>query len=250
MNCAGEASTRARRSLRPRGIRLAIIAALFDSDGTLYTKQMGRGMIRYSAAHGRRAAAYRYYASSAVGYFLRKLKLMKPQRFQENLMTGMARLIEGMTEQQAQEVFGWVAHDYLLPTQRTDVTLRLREHQAQGHLVVIISGSFTPCLDLIGAHFGVENLIGTRLETRDGRYTGEAIPPMITGPAKAEGVRGLLSARGLEVDWEGSYAYGDSITDREMLELAGHPVAVYPDTRLGVLAGERGWEVLGVSKGK
>ena len=60
-----------------------MIAALFDSDGTLYAKQMGRGMIQYSAAHGRRAAAYRYYASSAVGYFLRKLKLVKQRVYEK-----------------------------------------------------------------------------------------------------------------------------------------------------------------------
>jgi HAD superfamily phosphoserine phosphatase-like hydrolase len=104
---------------------------------------------------------------------------------------------------------------------------------------VVISGSFAPCLDLIGAHFGVENLIGTRLELRDGRYTGRSIPPVVTGPAKAELVRELLAARGLAVDWESSHAYGDSFTDREMLELAGHPVAVYPDAKLKALAGDK-----------
>jgi HAD superfamily hydrolase (TIGR01490 family) len=226
-----------------------MIAALFDSDGTLYANQMGRGMIQYALAHDRPAAARRYYTSVAVGYALRKLRLMKPQRFQENLITGMAALVEGMTEGEAAAVFDWVANDYLMPTQRPDSVERLRRHQAQGHLVVIISGSFTPCLDLIGAHFGVENLIGTRLELRDGHYTGRAVPPVVTGPAKAELVRELLTARGLDVDWGSSFAYGDSFTDRDMLELAGHPVAVYPDAKLKALAGERGWDVLGVPRG-
>lgn len=226
-----------------------MIAALFDSDGTLYTNQMGRGMIQYALAHDHRAAARRYYASVGMGFALRKLRLMKPQRFQENLIAGMAALIEGMTEQAAAAVFDWVAHDYLLPTQRADAVERLRSHKQAGHLVVIVSGSFTPCLSLIGAHFGVENLIGTRLELRDGRYTGEILPPVITGPAKAEQVREFISARGLEMDWGSSFAYGDSFTDRQMLELAGHPVAVHADAKLAALASERGWEVLGASGG-
>jgi HAD superfamily hydrolase (TIGR01490 family) len=226
-----------------------MIAALFDSDGTLYANQMGRGMIQYADSHDRRAAARNYYASVVLGYALRKLRLMKPQRFQENLVTGMAGLIKGMTTQEGAAVFDWVAHDYLLPTQRADATERLREHQSQGHLVVIISGSFTPCLDLIGAHFGVENLIGTKLEMHGGRYTGRVIPPVITGPAKAEQVREFVAARGVEVAWHASYAYGDSITDGSMLALAGHPVAVYPDAKLAALANERGWEVLGAARG-
>jgi len=225
-----------------------MIAALFDSDGTLYTNQMGRGMIQYAEAHGRRAAARRYYASVALGYFLRKVKLMKPQRFQESITIGMAGLIKAMTEREGAAAFEWLAHEYLLPTQREDSTARLREHQAQGHLVVLISGSFTPCLDLIGAHFGVESLIGTRIEVREGRYTGRILPPVMTGPAKAEGVREFLAARRLEVDWKSSHAYGDSITDAAMLELAGHPVAVYPDAKLAALARERAWELLGAPK--
>jgi len=227
-----------------------MIAALFDSDGTLYTNQMGRGMIQYALAHDRRLVARKYYASVAIGYALRKLRLMKPQRFQHSLITGMAALIEGTTEQEAATVFDWVTRGYLLPSRRADAAERLRTHQDQGHLVMIISGSFAPCLALIGAHFGVENLIGTRLELRDGRYTGQIVPPLITGPAKAKMVREFLSARGLAVDWESSFAYGDSITDREMLELAGHPVAVYPDAKLATLARERGWEMLGAPRGE
>lgn len=224
-----------------------MIAALFDSDGTLYTHQMGRGMIQYAREHGRRAAAGRYFATVYGSYLLRKVKLMKPLRFQEKLVTGMAELIQGMTIERGAQVFDWVANSWLLPSERAEMAARLREHQAEGHLVLIVSGSFTPCLDLIGAHFGVENLIGTRLEVHDGRYTGLILPPVITAAAKAEGVRQFLSDRGLEVDWQSSYAYGDSITDAPMLELVGHPVAVYPDAKLRALAQAREWNRLGES---
>ena len=133
-------------------------------------------------------------------------------------------------------------------SQRADVVARLKEHQSQGHLVVIASGSFTPCLDLIGQHFGVADLIGTQLEVSNDKYTGRMIPPVITGKAKAEKIRELLSARGVEVDWSSSYAYGDSFTDREMLSLVGHPVAVYPDKKLFALATKQNWEMIGTPK--
>jgi HAD superfamily hydrolase (TIGR01490 family) len=227
-----------------------MIAALFDSDGTLYTHQMGRGMILYARDHGRRPAARRYFLSVYGSYLLRKVNLIKPLRFQEKLVIGMAELLKGMSEQEGAAVFDWVANSWLLPSERADMAERLRKHQAQGHLVMIISGSFTPCLDRIGAHFGVENLIGTRLEQQDGHYTGRILPPVITAAAKAMSVRQFTAERGLEVDWPSSYAYGDSITDAPMLELAGHPVAVYPDANLKALARERDWEVLGLSAGR
>ena len=44
-----------------------MIVALFDSDGTLYTGQFGRGMMKYSDEHGRKYFSRRYYASNEIG---------------------------------------------------------------------------------------------------------------------------------------------------------------------------------------
>ncbi|MEO5888081.1 MAG: haloacid dehalogenase-like hydrolase, partial [Anaerolineales bacterium] len=97
-------------------------------------------------------------------------------------------------------------------------------------------------------HFGVSHLIGTQLEVSNDKYTGRMTPPVITGKAKAGKIRELLSTRGVDVDWSSSHAYGDSFTDREMLSLVGHPVAVYPDKKLFALATEKNWEMIGTPK--
>jgi phosphoserine phosphatase len=46
---------------------------------------------------------------------------------------------------------------------------------------------------------------------------------------------------------DASYAYADSLTDVPVLELVGHPVAVYPDEGLAALAWQKGWPILGVA---
>lgn len=225
-----------------------MIVALFDSDGTLYSNQMGWGMMKYEELNGRRNRARLYYASLMPGYFLNKSGLMKPERFQHILIMGLTRFFKGLNLEDGMSLFKWVVNEYLLPARRTDVVNRLKEHQAKGHRVVIVSGSFTPCLDIIGKHFGVADLIGTELEIQNEQYTGKIIPPLITGIAKAEKIRELLSTYGKDVDWTSSYAYGDSFTDRDMLNLVGHPVAVYPDKKLHKLAKEKSWEILGTAK--
>ena len=48
----------------------------------------------------------------------------------------------------------------------------------------------------------------------------------------------------MDADWEASFAYGDSFTDRQILEITGHPTAVYPDAKLHALAREKHWELL------
>ena len=223
-----------------------MIVALFDSDGTLYSNQRGWGMMKYEELNGRRNRARLYYASLMPGYFLNKSGLMKPERFQYSLIMGLTRFFKGSNLDEGMSLFKWVVNEYLLPATRVDVVDRLKEHQAQGHLVVIVSGSFTPCLDMVGKHFGVDHLIGTQVEVLNGRYTGKIIPPLITGVAKAEKIRELLYIH--DVDWSSSYAYGDSFTDRDMLRLVGHPVAVYPDKKLHKLAKETHWEILGTPK--
>jgi len=225
-----------------------MIVALFDSDGTLYSNQMGFGMMKYEEMNGRRAKAKLYYASLMPGYFLNKSGLMKPERFQHSLIMGLTKFFKDSNLEDSMSLFTWVVKEYLLPAKRTDVVNRLKEHQEKGHRVVIVSGSFTPCLEMIGEHFGVTDLIGTQLEIQNERYTGKIIPPLITGIAKAEKIRELLSTYSEAVDWDSSYAYGDSFTDRDMLNLVGHPVAVYPDKKLHKLAKEKNWEIVGTPK--
>jgi phosphoserine phosphatase len=45
------------------------------------------------------------------------------------------------------------------------------------------------------------------------------------------------------VDFEASYAYADSISDRFLLDMVANPVATYPDDQLRAVAQERGWQI-------
>lgn len=221
-------------------------AALFDADGTLYSAQMGRGMVEYARSHGRRLRAMRYYASLLPRLILRRLGKGDSEDFQRALIEGLGGLIKGWDVAKGEQAFRWVAHDYLLSTRRADVLERLQEHQAQGHSVAIISGMLAPCLAVIGEELGVRDLIGTQVEIRAGVHTGRIVPPIIKGADKAKKTVEYFAGLGKDLDWSGSYAYGDSISDRGLLEMVGNPVAVYPDADLRALAQSRGWEILGI----
>ncbi len=47
------------------------------------------------------------------------------------------------------------------------------------------------------------------------------------------------------IDWSGSWALADRLSDLPILELVGHPVAVHADRKLRRLARQRGWEIIG-----
>jgi phosphoserine phosphatase len=88
---------------------------------------------------------------------------------------------------------------------------------------------------------GVDHVIATTLEVKDGRYTGD-VDFYAYGPNKARAMEQLAAERGY--DLAESYAYSDSETDAPMLAAVGHPFAVNPDKELRRIAKERGWPVL------
>ncbi|WP_306366892.1 HAD family phosphatase [Nocardiopsis sp. CC223A] len=118
----------------------------------------------------------------------------------------------------------------------------LYRHRAAGHRVVLLSGSFSPCLDPIADALEATAVYGTRTLTEDGVLTGEVERPMI-GEAKGDAVREYTERHGIAA--AGAYAYGDHLSDLPMLEAVGHPnVRADGDTRLTELALRRGWPLL------
>lgn len=224
------------------------IAALFDCDGTLYAAQYGRGLMKYAADRGRKWAVRRYYASLAPLMALRKFKWIAEEQFHRPLTSRMPWMIEGMSEQEFHDLYECMFKEYIFPTERTEVVARLQEHQSRGHLVLLVSAQLYPSLEYLGDHYKANGVVGTKVELKNGRYTGKYIPPVITGADKDRYAREFFSNRNIEIDWESSYAYADSITDTGLLNMVGNPVAVHPDARLYTLAQSRNWKMIGEPK--
>ena len=224
------------------------IAALFDCDGTLYSAQYMRGLMKLAAERGHKGAVRAYYASLLPLVALRKLRLIDDEQFHRPVSSRMAWMIKGMSEAEFHDLSQCMIMESLLPTERNEVAARLRDHRSRGHAILLVSGQFLPSLELLGDHYKVDGVIGTKLEVKNGLYTGGYIPPVITGADKDRYAREFFSNRNIEVDWESSYAYADSITDTGLLNMVGHPVAVHPDAKLFDLARSRNWEMIGEVK--
>ena len=222
-----------------------MIVSIFDCDGTLYSAQFGRGLLRYVGARGFKNRVRAYYLALLPRYLLRKLRLVAEEDLVRPAIANLARLVAGWDVDMGAAAFEWVAGEYLLPSQRQPVLARLEKHRADQHLVALLSGVFMPCLELIGAKLGVTNLIGTRVDIRDGKYSGEILPPVVTGKDKLPMIQEFFKVRDINIDWKASYAYADSMHDRPVLEAVGNPVAVHPDSDLLALARDRNWEVIG-----
>ncbi|MFJ8929775.1 HAD family hydrolase [Streptomyces sp. NPDC102364] len=128
----------------------------------------------------------------------------------------------------------------------TATVAALREHRRRGETVVLVSGSFAPCLDPIAQWLGADEVLCARPESVEGVLTGGLDLAML-GEEKADAVRALLCARGVRADR--CHAYGDHASDLAMLRAVGHPVVVGADPLLARCAEEHGWRRIPASAG-
>jgi phosphoserine phosphatase len=116
------------------------------------------------------------------------------------------------------------------------------EHQDAGRPVYIVTAGSQEMASLLAHVLGFDGGIGSRSEIVDGVYTGRPDGPFTYREGKAQALRQLAAARG--IDLARSWGYSDSESDLPMLRAVGHPVAVNPDAELARVAREQGWDVM------
>jgi HAD superfamily hydrolase (TIGR01490 family) len=112
-------------------------------------------------------------------------------------------------------------------------------------LVAIITATNRFLVEPIAAGFGVEHVMATEPEIRDGRFTGDLVGAPCMREGKIEHLERWLATRGQATkDFAQTWFYSDSINDLPLLERVTHPVAVDAGPKLTRIARERGWRTL------
>ena len=223
-----------------------MIAALFDLDGTLYTGHIWQDLARHHwEAHRHRRWVVAYLTWNMAPLPLYKLGLMSRSTYFQIWGETMGWLLRGWSLAEAQALFEKLWEEQIAPNVRPDILDHLHQHQDQGHLVALVSGTFAPLLDVIARRLGVQHAIGTPLEVRNGHYTGRIVPPLCQSEGKPRRAQAYFADQSVEIDWAASYAYADRNTDIPLLNLVGQPVAVYPDETLLAHARSEDWPVIG-----
>lgn len=159
----------------------------------------------------------------------------------ERLRAALASTVTGWDVAELEALVADTLETAIRPVVFAEALELIAAHHRAGHDVVIVSASGAEVVEPIARLLGADDLVATRMEVVDGRYTGN-VASYAYGPAKADAIRELAAARGY--DLAASHAYSDSITDAPMLEAVGHAAVVNPGRALRRLATERGWQVL------
>ncbi len=131
----------------------------------------------------------------------------------------------------------------IMPMIRDSARALVDKHRGEVRVIITATNSFVTAP--IARAFGIEHLIATEPEVRDGAFTGGVSGTPCFREGKVERLEAWLAERGKSLkNIEKSTFYSDSRNDLPLLEQVGHPVAVDPDAALRAHAGARGWPVI------
>lgn len=216
-----------------------MVASYFDVDGTLTRTNLVQPLVFYMLNQQnplRALSRVTRAAMSAPALFASEQ--VDRGTFNELLFRGYAGMTEDRLYELADEAFSTVVRPGLYAE---GLSLVKRAKQA-GHRVVLISGSPDFLLERLARMVDADDVIGNRLEFRDGKATGRVLRPLVAGPEKAKLIKDHARKHGFDLD--ACAAYSDSMSDVPMLSVVGRPAAVNPDFRLKMLARTHRWPVL------
>ncbi len=211
------------------------VGAFFDMDKTLISENSGSVYFKYRYEQGEISGTE--LAKGLFAYLQYKAGILDIAAWTRQMMRNFAGQRESDLAEQARVLF----EQEILPTVYPEAERIVREHQAKGHVVAIVSGATRFVVEPLAEHLGVEHMLYTGMEVEGGLFTGRAIEPVCFEEGKIFWLQQFIERE--RIDLARSWFYTDSVTDLPLLELVGHPMAVNPDPFLYRTAMRRRWPV-------
>lgn len=210
-------------------------AALFDLDRTLVSVNTAALYVRWQVRTGE--ARKRDFAKTLYWLGQYTLGVIDAETIIRDAARGMEGRDVAAFERRLREWVDAEVVPHVSEAARREVALRTQA----GDLCAVLTSSTTYSAVPLAENVGIAHVLATRLDERDGRFTGRLLDPLCYGEGKVAIAERW--AREQDVDLRASVFYTDSISDRPMLERVGEPVVINPDPRLRLLAWRKGWRV-------
>jgi len=210
--------------------------AFYDLDHTILEGNSATHLVQEARLRGvMTERQFRYAVWLSILY---KLNIGEPIRMIDRMLSWLKGLKETAIMQLSKEIFDHVIKENIRP----EILETIREHQAKKAAVVLLSSATTPICQPVTQFLELDDMICTQLESKNGILTGNTHGKLVYGAEKK--VRMLAYCLEKEYIPQEAWYYGDSHTDRYVMEAVGFPVAVSPDKKLLKIANRNKWPIL------
>ncbi len=207
-----------------------------DLEGTLSSGETWKAMATYLERDGKSRTYRNFFNARFPRALLAQAGIINKRGFQNLWIEELIGLFAGQTLEEFRAVGEWVVEHHLWPQRKPQVTAELEKYKLEGARLILVSGTYQPVLEAFAIRLNAE-AIGSPLEVMNGTLTGRLAGPINVGAQKVSSLK-ALGITSLEA------AFGDTLPDAAMLEMARKPVVIPTDKKLEQLALERGWRVL------
>lgn len=223
----------------PEG-RLPVELVVYDFDGTSINGNSPVLLVRRLARERRlKLSVIARILLWAAAY---KLRLPQSEAWVRGLVF---RAFRGRPKEEVDRFLMDFSDEAISPRFREGAEASMRAHREAGRIVVVVSASFEPILVQAQKSHPFDHQISTRMECdAEGAYTCRVAGVPVEGEEKPRAIARFADERWGKGNWTVAYAYGDHHSDRPMLRMAAHPVAVSPDSSLRRTARKNGWEIV------
>ncbi|GHA61958.1 hydrolase [Streptomyces tauricus] len=214
-------------------------AAFFDLDNTVMQGaaifHFGRGLYKRKFFESR--DLYRFAWQQA---WFRLAGVEDPEHMQDARDSALS-IVKGHRVAELMSIGEEIYDEYMAERIWPGTRALAQAHLDAGQKVWLVTAAPVEIATVIARRLGLTGALGTVAESVDGVYTGKLVGEPLHGPAKAEAVRALAAAEGLDLGR--CAAYSDSHNDIPMLSLVGHPYAINPDAKLRKHARTLDWRL-------
>lgn len=190
--------------------------AIFDVDFTITRRETLMELYRYSVKENKRNI--RYLPRALYGGIMYLAGVYDEKRVKESFL----KFIDNMDEKELKSFVKRFYENRLSKILYNDSIEMIKKLKSEGYDIYLISASPEFYLNELYSIKEIDKIIGTRFAFEDGKFKRKMIGKNCKGAEKVVRLNEVLKKENIEVDYENSYMFSDSLSDKPLLDLVGN----------------------------
>lgn len=194
--------------------------ALFDVDFTITKKETLMQLYIHAIKEDKRNI--KYIPRALFSGIMYLLKIYDEKRVKESFL----KFLDNMDENEIKQFSKRFYKNSLKRILYKDGIGMIKKLKKEGYKIYLISASPEFYLNELYEIKEIDKIIGTKFSFNNGKFTRRMHGPNCKGREKVKRLKEELEKEKIDVDFQNSYMFSDSLSDKPLLDLVGNPYLI------------------------